>query len=283
MTQDGQTPRCALGGLPTVTMFGMTINNVTLDEVFDAVTRQIEAREPGFILTPNVDHVCDFLANPEFHEAYQNGFLVLADGTPILWAARLLGSPIKQKISGSDLVYWLTEYAARKGYSIFFFGAAEGVAEEAAHILQERYKGLRVAGTYSPPLGFEKDPETDAEAVRIVRDAAPDICYVALGAPKQDLWSYRHYRDTGVPVHIGVGGSLDFVAGRTKRAPVWMQKAGLEWTWRLAQEPRRLARRYLIKDMQFLPLVYREFRDRRRRQRHTPQEGQERQDEQDEE
>lgn len=263
---DGQgTVRCAQGGIPTVTMFGITMNSLTLEEAFAAVTRQIETREPGYILTPNVDHVFDFQRNAEFRDAYQNGFLVLADSTPILWAAKALGTPIAQKISGSDLVYWLTEYAARKGYSIFFFGAAEGIAAEAAEVLQKRYPGFKIAGAYSPPVGFEKDPEANAEAIRIIREAAPDICYVALGAPKQDIWSYRHHRDTGVPVHIGVGGSLDFVVGKTKRAPVWMQKAGLEWTWRLAQEPRRLWRRYLVNDMQVIPLFLKELRAKRAR------------------
>jgi N-acetylglucosaminyldiphosphoundecaprenol N-acetyl-beta-D-mannosaminyltransferase len=246
-------------------MFGLAINNVSLEEVFDAVSRQIEAREPGYILTPNVDHVCDFQKRADFRDAYREGFLVLADGAPIMWAAKAFGTPLKRKISGSDLVYWLTEYAAQKGYSVFLFGAAEGVADEAAEILKTRYPGLKIAGTYSPPLGFEKNPETDAEAVRIIREANPDICYVALGSPKQDLWNFHHYRDTGVPIHIGVGGSLDFVAGRTKRAPVWIQKCGLEWVWRLCQEPRRLWRRYLVNDMQIIPLFLRELKERRKK------------------
>jgi N-acetylglucosaminyldiphosphoundecaprenol N-acetyl-beta-D-mannosaminyltransferase len=257
MSPDVLPPRCAQGGLPTVTLFGMTINNVTLQDVYDAVSQQIEKREPGYILTPNVDHVCDFQKNALFREAYQHGFLVLADGTPILWASRLLGAPIREKISGSDLVFWLSEYAARKGYRLFLFGAAPGVAQEAAGVLQDRYPGLNVVGAYSPPIGFERDPQANAEALRIIRDAKPDICYVALGAPKQDIWSYRHHLDTGVPVHIGVGGSLDFVTGRVRRAPQWMQRAGMEWTWRLLQEPKRLAKRYLVKDMQFLPLLAR--------------------------
>lgn len=261
--------RCAQGGLPTVTLFGMTINNVTIQEAFGAITRQIEAHEPGYILTPNVDHACDFQRNTEFREAYANAFLILADGTPIMWAAKALGTPIKRKISGSDLVYWLTEYAARKGHSIFFFGAAEGIAAEASRILAARYPGLKVAGAYSPPLGFEKDAKAETEAIGIVRDAAPDICYVALGSPKQEIWCWRRCGELGVSVVIGVGGSFDFITGKTKRAPVWMQKAGLEWVWRLGHEPRRLAHRYLVKDMQILPIFLKEFLEKRLTRRNS--------------
>lgn len=264
MERDNSLPRCARGDLETVTLFGMTINNVTLDEVFLEVTRQIETGEPGYILTPNVDHVLEFQENAEFRETYHNGFLVLADGMPILWSSKLLGKPIKQKISGSDLVFWLSEYAAEKGYSIFLMGADEGVAQQAGEVLQKRYPGLKVAGAYSPPMGFDKDPEQVAKAVGMVQDAKPDICYVALGAPKQDLWSFRHHGETRVPVHIGVGISLNFVTGDVKRAPLWMQHGGLEWFWRLLQEPRRLAKRYLVRDMHFLPLVWREYRTGRK-------------------
>jgi N-acetylglucosaminyldiphosphoundecaprenol N-acetyl-beta-D-mannosaminyltransferase len=249
--------------LDTVTLFGMTINNVTLGEVFEAVSRRIEIREPGYILTPNVDHICEFQKSEEFRSAYHDGFLVLADGTPVIWASKLLGKPIKEKISGSDLIYSLTEYAAAQGYSIFLFGAAEGIAQRAGEILQARYPGLKVAGSYSPPLGFEKDPKLLAESIRVVKEAAPDICYVALGSPKQDLWNCHHHKETGVPVLVGVGASLDFVTGKSKRAPRWMQGAGLEWTWRLMLEPRRMAHRYLVKDMQFLPLLIKEWLFRR--------------------
>ena len=257
-------PRCARDGLDTISLFGMTINNITLATVFEAVTRQIEAREPGYIITPNVDHVVTFQEDAEFREAYYHSFLVLADGMPVLWSSKLVGKPLKEKISGSDLVYWLSEYAARRGYSVFFFGATEGTAQRAGEVLQEKYPGLKVAGAYSPPMGFDKDPELLAESIQIVRDADPDICYVALGAPKQDLWSYRHHRETGVPVHIGVGISLNFVTGDVKRAPRWMQRNGLEWVWRLFQEPRRLLKRYLVRDMQLLPLLWREFWSSRR-------------------
>lgn len=265
MNDKENDPRCARDDLDTISMFGMTINNVVLSEVFAAISRQIETREPGYMLTPNVDHVCEFQENAEFRDAYRNGFLVVADGMPILWSSKLLGKPIKEKISGSDLVYSLSEYAAQKGYSVFFLGADEGVAQKASEILAEKYPGLKVAGVYCPPMGFDKDPERLAESIRIVKDAEPDICYVALGAPKQDLWNYRNHRETGVPVHVGVGISLNFVTGDIRRAPRWVQRISLEWVWRMFQEPRRLMKRYLIRDMYFLPLLWREFWSSRNR------------------
>ena len=264
MNTEETVPRCAQSNLDTVSMFGMTINSVTLSDVFETIDRQIESREPGYILTPNVDHVCEFQESAEFREAYRNGFLILADGMPVLWSGKLLGRPIKEKISGSDLVYWLSEYAARKGYSIFFFGADEGIAQQASEILKEKYPGLKVAGVYSPPMGFDKDPELISKAIRIVKDAKPDICYVALGTPKQDLWCYRTHKQTGVPVQVGVGISLHFVTGDVTRAPLWMQRSSLEWVWRMFQEPRRLVKRYLIRDVKFLPLLWREFWSGRR-------------------
>ena len=252
-------PKCVHDDCAAVELFGVLINSVTLDETLQAIDRRIQTREPGFIVTPNVDHICLLQNEQEFRRVYRAAFLVLPDGTPLMWAARFLGKPLKQKISGSDLVYWLSEHAAGKGHSLFLLGAAPGVAEEAARVFEEIYPGTKIAGHYSPPLGFEKDPGEVEKILGMLRDAKPDICYVALGAPKQDFWNFLHCRQSGVPVSLGVGASLDFVTGRVKRAPVWMQHSGLEWLWRLCQEPGRLWRRYLLRDSRFLVLFLREL------------------------
>lgn len=253
-------PRCAQRGLETLTLFNMPMNNVTLGETLEAIGRHIDAGEQGYVVTPNVDHVVEYDENPDFRLAYRDATLVLADGMPILWAGRLFGKPIKAKISGSDLIYWLSEYAAQKGYSIFLLGARDGVADLAAKKLVERYPGLKIAGTHSPPLGFEKTAETNRSVIELVRQSGADICFVALGAPKQDLWSWRYHREAGAKLYLGVGASFDFVAGTIQRAPVWMQRTGLEWTWRILQEPSRMAHRYLIRDSKFLLLLFREWR-----------------------
>lgn len=253
-------PRCAQRGLETVILFNMPMNNLSSQETLDAIGQHIDAGEQGFAVTPNVDHTVEYDENPEFRQAYQEAAMVLVDGMYIVWASRLFGKPIKAKISGSDLIYWLSEYAARKGYSIFLLGAREGVADLAAKNLVEKYPGLKIAGTYSPPLGFEKSEETNRKAIDLVRESGADICFTALGAPKQDLWNWRYHKEAGAKFYIGVGASFDFVAGTIKRAPVWMQYAGLEWTWRIMQEPSRMAHRYLIRDSKFLWLLFREWR-----------------------
>ncbi len=259
---DAANPRCASGDLESTTLFRMPINNLTLAETLEAMGKHIEAGEQGYVVTPNVDHAVEFAKNELFRQAYYDAAFVLADGVPILWAGRLFGKPIKEKISGSDLLYWLSEYAAEKGYSVFLLGAAEGVGDAAGKILQEKYPGLKVAGTYSPPLGFEKDPVENQKALDLIRESGADICYTALGAPKQDLWNWRYHQDCGAKLCLGVGASLDFVAGRVKRAPKWMQRVGLEWTWRILQEPVRMGKRYLIRDAYFLVLLWREWRQK---------------------
>ncbi|MFP4173863.1 MAG: WecB/TagA/CpsF family glycosyltransferase [Candidatus Hydrogenedentota bacterium] len=239
---------------------GVPMARMDFQELCAAIGERIRQRTPGFVVTPNVDHICLFHRRADMRAAYREAFLALPDGIPLLWAARLLGRPLKEKLSGSDLVPSLSAWAAKEGHSVFCFGAAEGVAEKAAQKLQEQYPGLKVAGVYSPPLGFEGDPMENRRAIDAIRKARPDICFVALGCPKQELWLLEHYEDIGVPVSLGIGAGLDFVAGKVRRAPRCVQRIGLEWLWRLLQEPRRLWRRYLVEDALFFSLVWRDFR-----------------------
>lgn len=254
-----KAPRCASGDIDSITLFGMPMNSVTVPELLEDFGRHIDAGRQGFVVTPNVDHVVEHGQNADFRAVYQDAAYSLVDGAYVLWASKLLGKPVKEKISGSDLIYWLSEYAAEQGYSIFLFGALDGVAESAAKVLEERYPGLKVAGTYSPPYGFEKDEATNQEAIARIRESGADICFVALGAPKQDLWNWRNHEATGAKLCLGVGASFDFVAGRIRRAPVWMQRLGLEWVWRIFQEPVRMGQRYLIRDSRFVVHLWREF------------------------
>lgn len=239
---------------------GVPVARMDFQDLCMAIGERIRQRTPGFVVTPNVDHVCLFHRRADIRAAYREAFLALPDGIPLLWAARLLGRPLKEKLSGSDLVPSLSAWAAAEGHSVFYFGAAEGVAEKAAQKLQEQYPGLKVAGCYSPPLGFERDAMENERAIDAIRNARPDICFVALGCPKQELWLLAHHKEIGVPVSLGIGASLDFVAGKVRRAPRRLQRIGLEWVWRLFQEPRRLWRRYLVEDALFFSLVWRDFR-----------------------
>ncbi len=247
----------------TVELFGVTMNNMCLSEFLNVVDKLIESRLSSYVVTPNVDHICQLQTDKKLQSVYEDASLVLPDGMPLLWAGKLCGKPIKEKLSGSDLVYWLTEHASKKGYSIFFLGAEEGIAELASKELYKKYPGFDVAGFYSPPLGFEKNPVEIEKVCTILQEAKPDICYVAFGTPKQDYFNYDYCAQLGIPCMLGIGASLDFVAGKTKRAPVWMQRWGLEWLWRLFQEPRRLWYRYLVQDSVFILLLCQEvFRNR---------------------
>jgi N-acetylglucosaminyldiphosphoundecaprenol N-acetyl-beta-D-mannosaminyltransferase len=242
----------------------MRINTVDLRAFLQIIDERIAAGEPGYVVTPNVDHVCNFDRDKALMSAYEGGMLVVADSTPLMWAARLLGAPLPQKLSGSDLIYWLCEHAEERGHAIFLLGAAEGVANEAAQNLVRRYPDLRIAGTYSPPNGFERDETALLQIQDTLQSAHAAICFVAFGSPKQEIWMHRYAATCGIPIVIGIGASLDFVAGRVLRAPRVLQRSGLEWAWRLSMEPRRLWRRYLVNDRRFFSLVIAEWWRKRR-------------------
>jgi N-acetylglucosaminyldiphosphoundecaprenol N-acetyl-beta-D-mannosaminyltransferase len=242
----------------------LAVDRVTAAGALDRIEALVAARRGGCVFTPNVDHVVLAERNAAFRDAYARAELSLADGMPLLWAARLLGERLPEKVSGSDLVLPLVERAAARGWRVYLLGGPPGVAEGAAAKLLARWPALRIVGTDAPYVRVDgPDPEGDAALARL-RAAAPDLVLVAFGAPKQELWMHRHRAELGQAVAVGVGASLDFVAGRVRRAPRALQRVGLEWAWRLAREPRRLWRRYLVDDRQFVPIVWRELRARRR-------------------
>ena len=267
-TGDGATEGSApsgCDGIEKVDLFGISISNIDLQELEDAIDNLIARGVPSFVVTPNVDHLCLLANSQAFRDAYQNASLTVVDGMPIVWAARLFGCPLKEKLSGSDLVPALSKFAARQGHSVYLLGAAEGVAEEAARHLQAQNPGIRVVGCYSPPFGFYNDPNEKEDIMQRLHEAAPHICFVALGSPKQEIFINEIYKQAPGTVFIGIGAGLDFIAGRVRRAPLWLRNAGFEWLWRLLMEPRRLWRRYLYDSGLFLRLVWREFRGRRLR------------------
>ncbi len=244
--------------MPRVTLLGVGVDSVTMDETLEEVERLIRARRPSYIVTPNVDVLVQLQTDHEFKRIYDGASLVLPDGMPLLWAARFLGTPFKAKVSGSDLFIELCARAAKKGHKVYFMGAMPGVAQKAAEILKRRFPGLQVTGTYSPSFGFEKN---EAECVLIaqkIREATPDVLFVGLGSPKQEKWTDRFKDKHGAPVSVMVGISFDYVAGTVRRAPKWMQNAGLEWSWRLMMEPKRLWKRYLVNDPKFFWLIARQ-------------------------
>ncbi len=239
------------------------IDNLTMDEALEQIDVLIQEHRNAYVVTPNVDHIIQLERGGELVEAYREANLILADGKPLIWISKAYGTPIKEKISGSDLFPRLCALAARKGYKMFFLGAAEGVAARAAENLTTRYPGLQVTGTYSPSYGFEKDEAEVNKINEMIREAAPHILIVGLGCPKQELFIYHFREKLGVPLSLGLGASLDFEAGNVRRAPSWMANHGLEWLYRIFQDPKRLAKRYLIDDMKIFSMAWK-YRNKKR-------------------
>jgi N-acetylglucosaminyldiphosphoundecaprenol N-acetyl-beta-D-mannosaminyltransferase len=246
--------RLRIGRLP--------VDRITLAGAIDAIEAMIVSGLGGVVVTPNVDHVVIADRHHRFREAYAAADLSLADGKPIVWASRLLGEPVPEKVSGSDLVLPLLDRAASRGWRVYLLGAGPGVAEAAAEQLRQR--GVEIAGIAAPRLAASSAAQADPaaqDAADAVRTAHPHLVLVAFGAPKQELWMHDHRRDLAPAVLVGIGAALDFIAGRVRRAPRWMSDGGLEWVWRLAQEPRRLWRRYLLEGPRFLPILFRTLRE----------------------
>lgn len=248
-----------------VPLFGTGINALDMRQTVATVLPWIEEpfRRCRYVVTPNVDHVVKLQSHIGLQQAYADADLVLADGWPIVLASRWLGCPLPERVPGSDLVPAL--FAAGQRMTAFLLGAAPGVAEQAAAQIHRRWPCVQVTGTHSPPLGFEKDPAENQRILRLLEGSQPDLLIVGLGAPKQELWVHAHRAQMPVKVALCVGATIDFLAGRRRRAPRWMRRSGLEWVHRLASEPRRLARRYAHDAMIFPTLVWRQRRLRRRR------------------
>jgi len=241
--------------MPRIKFMNTEVDNLTMEETLNAIEELIRQDKNAYVVTPNVDHIVRLERGGELARAYKEADLILTDGKPLVWISKWYGTPIKEKISGSDLFPLLCERASKKGYRMFFLGAAEGVAAKAAENLMKKYPGLQVAGTYSPPYGFEKD-EKEMEKIRqMIKAVRPHILIVALGCPKQELFIFHNREALGVPISLGLGASVDFEAGNLKRAPKWMSNHGLEWLFRITQDPKRLAKRYLVDDMKILGLA----------------------------
>ena len=260
-----------------VTIGDLDIDRVTQHEALCAVDALIRAGRGGFVVTPNIDHIVQARRDGRLRQAYSRASLSLADGQPLLWMARALGAPLPEKVSGSDFIAPLMAYAASNLRRVFFFGATPQVSAEAERRLVGRYPPLQVVGrdcsNWCP--GVTESPY-GSDVVRRIRDCGADLVVVALGSPKQEKWMAQYERVLAPAVAIGVGGSLDFVAGAVRRAPRWMSGAGLEWLFRLSQDPRRLAYRYLVRDMDILAIFAGDlYRTAVRRQQAIPSTGRE--------
>jgi N-acetylglucosaminyldiphosphoundecaprenol N-acetyl-beta-D-mannosaminyltransferase len=250
--------RTSTGHLPTVVLHGVRLHAVTEQQCISHILDQVELGVGGVVVTPNLDHLRRYTRDLTFGALVAEADLVVADGMPLVWASRLQGTPLPQRVAGSDLISSLSKAAAERGRSIFLLGGAPGTAEGAERVLRAAIPTLRVVGTHCPPMGFEKDPVALNEVVVSLVAAQPDIVFVALGSPKQEYLVERVRDLLGHTWWLGVGASFSFLSGQVKRAPRWMQRTGLEWIHRLWQEPRRLFRRYVVVGIPFgLALMWR--------------------------
>ena len=227
----------------SVAVLGLPLANVTADEAVEKIEDLILSGGTHQVSTANLDFWLNSLRDVHLHRIIAGCSLVLADGMPLVWISRMLGSPLKERVSGVDMVPRLAELSARKGYGIYLLGGRPGIAERTTQVLQERYPGVNIVGHHAPPLA-DLERMDHGDTLERIRVAKPHILLVAFGNPKQEKWIRMHSRRLGVPVSMGIGGSMDILVGSVHRAPRWMQHSGLEWLGRCIQEPTRLLPRY---------------------------------------
>ena len=229
----------SIGPLRVTTLSGHQLADRLIDHVF-------AGDEPLHVATANAQFYVLAQRSAAFRACLEEADYVCADGLPIVRLCHWVGADCVERITGVDLIPMLCERAAEHDLPVYLLGGNPGSAAASASLLMDRYPGLRVCGVGCPPVGFEESPAVLKQVLASIAAANPAIIFVAFGAPKQEFFIQRYLRDLGIPVAIGVGGSFEFLSGTRRRAPAWVQSAGLEWAFRLAQEPRRLARRYLL-------------------------------------
>ena len=239
-----------------ISLMTIPIDLITEWEVVARILAEIRRGRGGWVVTPNLDHLRVLSRQPSLLRIASEANLLIADGMPLVWASRLQGTPLPARVPGSDLILSLTAAAAHAGLSVFLLGGSTGTAEAAVPILKRRFPGLRVAGVLCPPMGFDDDPAQMIEIFSTVVAARPDIVYSCFGFPKQE-WVIQQLRQS-LPAtwFLGLGGSLSMITGELPRAPGWMRKTGLEWMHRMALEPRRLFKRYIVQDLPFAARLF---------------------------
>lgn len=243
----------------TVRILGIRFARIKIEDALKVVEELIAKDRKSQVCVTNAYSLVLMQKNKEFKTMADSADLVVADGKPLIWISRLYRKPILERVSGSDLVYGLSKKSTQKRYKLFFLGSNPATLGKMVENLKKIFPSLRVAGVYSPPFKKQFSEREDEKMMALINRVKPDVLFVGLGAPKQERWIWEHKDKLRVPVSIGVGAAFDFVAGTVKRAPKWMQKCGLEWLFRLCQEPRRLWKRYLIGNPVFLWLVGKEL------------------------
>jgi N-acetylglucosaminyldiphosphoundecaprenol N-acetyl-beta-D-mannosaminyltransferase len=238
-----------------ITLMGCQVDNLSMEETLGRIEQFIQSGRPHQHVVVNVDKLVKASRDPQLRQIINDCALINADGMPVVWASRLLGKPLKERVAGVDLFEALMRRAGEKGWRVFLLGAREEVVSKVADTYQRKYPRLVLAGYRN---GYWKGEAEEAEVARQIRDSRADLLFVAISSPKKEQFLGRYQAEMKIPFAMGVGGTFDVAIGRVKRAPVWMQKSGLEWFYRFLQEPRRMFRRYFIEDMAFIWLFIKE-------------------------
>lgn len=239
---------------PRVNVLGVGVSAINMEMALDLIDDWVTHCVQHYVCITPVHSVMDCQRDPDLRRIQNASGMTTPDGMPLVWLSRLHGYRYVDRVYGPDLMLASCQHSVDTGHRHFFYGGAEGVPEKLAVTLRARFPGLQVAGTYSPPFR-PLSPEEDDEVVQMINDSAPDIVWVGLGSPKQERWMATHVGRLNAPVLIGVGAAFDFHTGRKPQAPLWMQRSGLEWFFRLLTEPRRLWKRYIISNPLFVTLV----------------------------
>ncbi len=246
-----------------VKLFGAEIDPLTMRETVTLLAFWLQQAQQTcrFVITPNVDHIVKFQHDIGLQAAYKQASLVVTDGKPVVWAAKLLGVGIPETVPGSNLVPAIFDHAQANNVPIrvYLLGAMPGVADRASAVIQTKWPVIKVVGTLSPDFGFEKKSEISSSICESINASGADLLVLGLGAPKQELWMSQHAAQLSVKVALCVGATIDFIAGEKARAPLWMQNIGLEWLHRMLSEPKRLAKRYFIDAIVFPQLIVKEW------------------------
>jgi N-acetylglucosaminyldiphosphoundecaprenol N-acetyl-beta-D-mannosaminyltransferase len=237
-----------------VNILGVGVSAINMEQALNAIEGWIVQRQLHYVCVTGVHGIVESQRNNSLRRVHNAAGLVTPDGMPLVWLARLHGRNHVERVYGPDLMLALCDRSISKGYKHFLYGGAEGVPERLANRLKQRYPELQIVGRYSPPFHLLTDEE-DKQIVQAINEANPDVVWIGLSTPKQERWMAEHVGRLTAPVLIGVGAAFDFHSGLKRQAPRWMQRSGLEWLFRLATEPRRLWRRYLVNNPLFTLLV----------------------------
>lgn len=238
-----------------VNVLGIKISLFDLDETILFFTNTILSNSKIRICVLPVNCILWGRKDKRLNEIYNGSDINLADGVPVVWASKLLGNPIHGRVTGLDLLPMFAKVAAEKGFTFFFLGAKKGVAEKLREVMAIKHPSLKIIGHYSPPFTVRFSGEENRKMINMINKAKPNVLWVSLTAPKQDIWIYENFDKLNVNIAIGVGGAFEVTGGLITRSPRWMQKCGLEWFYRFLQEPKRLYKRYFFEAPMFIPLI----------------------------